>query len=92
MSSYTVYVPDRVNAGNDKYHFSFNNNDLYVKPLADSDAVWTEVNQIIDEINGNVDPGTFETVYYNLQGVRVDNPTSGVYIRVRGNKSDKVVF
>lgn len=92
VSSYTVYVPDRVNAGNDKYHFSFNNNDLYVKPLADSDAVWTEVNQIIDEINGNVDPGTFETVYYNLQGVRVDNPTSGVYIRVRGNKSDKVVF
>ncbi len=92
VKSYTVYVPDRVNSGNDKYHFSFNNNDLYVKPLADSDAVWTEVNQIIDEINGNVDPGTFETVYYNLQGVRVDNPTSGVYIRVRGNKSDKVVF
>lgn len=92
VKSYTVYVPDRVDSGNDKYHFSFNNNDLYVKPLADSDAVWTEVNQIIDEINGNVDPGTFETVYYNLQGVRVDNPTSGVYIRVRGNKSDKVVF
>lgn len=92
VSSYTVYVPDRVNVVNDKYHFSFNNNDLYVKPAVDSDAVWTEVKQIIDEINGNVDPGTVETVYYNLQGVRVDNPTSGVYIRVRGNKSDKVVF
>lgn len=30
-------------------------------------------------------------VYFNLQGVRVDNPSAGVYIRVCGNKSTKVV-
>lgn len=32
-----------------------------------------------------------EAVYYNLQGVRVENPENGLYIRVRGNKIDKVV-
>ncbi len=31
-------------------------------------------------------------VYYNLQGVRVENPAEGLYIRVRGNKVDKVVI
>lgn len=31
-------------------------------------------------------------VYYNLQGVRVNNPEKGLYIVVKGNKSEKVVF
>lgn len=29
-------------------------------------------------------------VYYNLQGVRVDNPVSGLYIEVRGTRATKV--
>ena len=29
--------------------------------------------------------------YYNMQGVRVDNPTSGVYVKVRGEKAEKVL-
>ena len=29
--------------------------------------------------------------YYNLQGVRVDNPTSGIYIRRQGNTATKVL-
>lgn len=33
-----------------------------------------------------------ETIYYNLQGQRVDNPDKGLYIRVRGTKTDKVLF
>ena len=32
-----------------------------------------------------------EAVYYNLQGVRVENPAAGLYIRVRGQKVDKVI-
>lgn len=28
--------------------------------------------------------------YYNLQGIRVENPESGLYIRRQGNKSTKV--
>lgn len=38
---------------------------------------------IADNDNANVE-------YYNLQGVRVDNPTNGLYIRVAGNKATKV--
>jgi hypothetical protein len=28
--------------------------------------------------------------YYNLQGVRIDNPSKGLYIRKQGNKVEKV--
>lgn len=28
-------------------------------------------------------------VYYNLQGIRVDNPKNGIYIRHQGNKTSK---
>ena len=34
------------------------------------------------------EPG--EVIYFNLQGQRVENPTHGIYIRVRGNRADKV--
>lgn len=33
-----------------------------------------------------------EAVYYNLQGVRVENPAEGLYIRVKGNKVEKVIL
>lgn len=33
-----------------------------------------------------------EAVYYNLQGVRVANPENGVYVRVQGGKTTKVVL
>lgn len=31
-------------------------------------------------------------VYYNLQGIRVDNPANGIYIKRQGNKTSKVQF
>lgn len=33
-----------------------------------------------------------EPVYYNLQGVRVANPGKGLYIKVTGNRSEKVIL
>lgn len=30
--------------------------------------------------------------YYNLQGVRVDNPQPGIYIRRQGSKVSKVLL
>lgn len=30
--------------------------------------------------------------YYNLQGQRIENPSSGILIRVKGNKSEKVLI
>ena len=35
------------------------------------------------------DDNAAEPVYYNLQGVRVDNPEAGIYIVRRGNKVAK---
>lgn len=32
-----------------------------------------------------------DAVYYNLQGVRVENPSAGLYIRVAGDKASKVL-
>ncbi|MDE6295335.1 MAG: hypothetical protein K2M03_04645, partial [Muribaculaceae bacterium] len=31
-----------------------------------------------------------EAVYYNLQGVKVAYPTNGIYVKVTGNKSEKI--
>lgn len=36
--------------------------------------------------------GNGEAVYYNLQGVRIDNPAPGLYIEVRGGVSRKVLI
>ena len=33
-----------------------------------------------------------EATYYNMQGVKVANPTNGLYIKVAGNKATKVVL
>lgn len=31
-------------------------------------------------------------VYFNIQGVRIDNPTPGLYIKVTGKKAEKVII
>lgn len=33
-----------------------------------------------------------EAVYYNLQGVRVENPLHGIFVKVQGGKASKVVL
>lgn len=38
-----------------------------------------------------IDAEAADAVYYNLQGVRVDNPVKGLYIRVANGKSQKVM-
>lgn len=43
----------------------------------------------IDEIAA--DGAQAEGEYYNLQGVRVDNPTPGLYIKKQGNTATKVI-
>ena len=42
----------------------------------------------IAEVEAGVD---LPAVYYNLQGVRVDNPAEGLYIEVKGNAARKVL-
>lgn len=53
-----------------------------------------EVKGTKDPSTGVVDTFTDENapaVYYNLQGVRVDNPSKGLYIKVQGSKTTKVI-
>lgn len=44
----------------------------------------------VEVIDFNIEDAT--PVYYNMQGVRVDNPANGIYIVVRGNKVSKEII
>ena len=47
-------------------------------------AISTAINDInVDNVNAPVE-------YFNLQGIRVENPSKGLYIRRQGNKVEKV--
>lgn len=42
----------------------------------------------VDQVTAN----DAEPIYFNLQGVRIANPTKGLYIRVKGTKAEKILF
>lgn len=50
-----------------------------------------EVGAGVEEIGVSSDDSDAEAVYYNLQGVRVANPSNGIFIKVKGSKSAKVL-
>lgn len=52
------------------------------------------VTYAIDLLSGiaGIETEAGEAVYYNLQGVRVENPVKGLYIRVANGKSQKVIM
>lgn len=59
---------------------------------AEGESVRTaELNVTPTSINGITDESEPESEYYNLQGIRVDNPTNGIYIKVQGQKATKVM-
>lgn len=55
----------------------------------DTKAMTLKVEAITSGIE-SVEAEAAEPVYYNLQGVRVDKPAKGLYIRVQGRKASKV--
>lgn len=60
---------------------AFDNFRLYYKPTTSG----------IDEIP--VDAFDTEAVYYDLRGIRVDNPAHGnIYIKKSGNRSEKILL
>lgn len=63
------------------------------KVPADRDNVFIEIKANKKETTGidEISVDEAEAVYYNLQGVRVDNPGKGVYIVVRNGKATKVL-
>ena len=46
----------------------------------------------VDVVENFVDDNNAPVVYYNMQGMKVANPTEGMYIRVQGSKSTKVMI
>lgn len=44
----------------------------------------------INDIEAEFDPNA-PVEYFNLQGIRVDNPENGLYIRRQGNKVEKII-
>lgn len=83
------YLPERVDVANDANHYWFENNDLYVKLKASDlpDGVLTGISEIVEDTDNG------PAVYYNLQGVRVDNPAAGnIYIKVTRKGSEKILF
>lgn len=83
------YLPERVDVANDANHYWFENSDLYVKLKASDlpDGVLTGISEIVEDTDNG------PAVYYNLQGVRVDNPAAGnIYIKVTRKGSEKILF
>lgn len=58
----------------------------YLTPVM-VDDMYTGVDEIEAAESQNQKP-----VYYNLQGLRVDNPSGGIFIEVRGSHTRKVVL
>lgn len=85
----TFYLPERVDVANDDNHYWFENSDLYAKLKASDlpDGVLTGISEIVEDTDNG------PAVYYNLQGVRVDNPAAGnIYIKVTRKGSEKILF
>lgn len=71
--------------GNTSYEMVPTDKDDQTLPMLYVKQAGSGVANIAVENNG-------EAVYYNLQGVRVENPVKGLYIVVKGGKSQKVMF
>lgn len=52
---------------------------------------YTDVSGFDAAVNA-IEAADAEAVYYNLQGVKVNNPEKGIFIRINGNKASKVVL
>lgn len=61
----------------------------YAEPFAyNGKTVYTPADASVGTVEADYAPA----VYYNLQGIRVDNPTSGVYVVRQSGKVSKVVL
>lgn len=65
-----------------------NGTDIYFEPGIETGVEEIEVEEAAEEMEDAEGP----VVYYNLQGLRVENPEEGIYIKVTGKKSEKVVL
>lgn len=58
----------------------------------DADDIATGIEQITDYFFGDDNDTDTPVYYYNLQGIRVNNPANGIFIRVKGDRSVKIAL
>lgn len=72
----------------------------YSVVAVDNDGLKSAASNAIDVVLGNSNSGVADidaddnnapVEYFNLQGIRVDNPANGIYIRRQGSRVEKVV-
>ncbi len=51
-----------------------------------------QISGVEDVIVDNIEDSNAPVEYFNLQGVRVENPSTGLYIKRQGNKVTKVII
>lgn len=73
-------LPDWTTSGQVKMRVDLNNMELTLTDMSSS---------AIEEV---ADGSLLPERYFNLQGQPVENPGRGLYIRVRGDKSEKVIY
>lgn len=59
--------------------------------IAEDGETATLIFSVAGAVSG-IDAENAPVYYYNLQGVRVENPTNGIYVKVVGEKAAKVLF
>ncbi len=61
------------------------------KALLDARVKWLNEQWSGTGIEGITTNENADIKYYNLQGIKIDNPTNGVYIKVQGSKATKII-
>ena len=59
---------------------------------ADYNVALNFVKEAPTSVEGIEDVDNGKVVYYNLQGVKIDNPSNGIFIKVTGGKASKVLI
>lgn len=85
--------------------FNYNNLDnvtLYVpvgtKTTYANAVAWNRFKNIVEDDTKTaisetlIDQSSYPVEYYNLQGVKITNPTNGIFIKKQGNKTQKVII
>lgn len=89
-SGATTVRVENLPADKTKYRYSVVAVNSEGQKSAASNAVEVDLTQ--SGINGiEADDSNAPVEYYNLQGIRVDNPANGIYIRRQGSRVEKVV-
>ena len=92
----TVGIYDFVESGGAPLYFNSEgknaiNGSVVFVPFEYAQLKIDNIQDVVTAIGEILDEDDTEEVFYNLQGVRVENPDKGIYIRVKGNKTEKIL-